>query len=346
MVRHLRLVTLLFVVTGLAVSGGSLFGQSAPVADEFKDLHFRSIGPASMSGRVTDLGVYEANPSIYYVATAHGGVWKTTSAGALYEPQLQDQGPMSMGAVAVSQRDPNVAFAGGGESNNRQSSSWGDGVYKTTDGGRTWRNIGLRNSKHINRIVIDPTDHNIVFVAATGSLWGAGGDRGVYKSTDGGQNWKLVLKGPNDWTGANELTMSHTDRNDRPINRWISWVRPDTLRSTRSGLDPGSIEYSAVTQPVPRPFIQRGTSSCTDAVQSTRVRPNVTRVEPRVISVKSRSNVTGRSSSAARPSARMDPPGEAGDQTVYTTCSWATDTGRPKASAPSRAWASTSAPGS
>ena len=167
MVRHLRLVTLLFVVTGLAVSGGSLFGQSAPVADEFKDLHFRSIGPASMSGRVTDLGVYEANPSTYYVATAHGGVWKTTSAGALYEPQLQDQGAMSMGAVAVSQQDPNVAWAGGGESNNRQSSSWGDGVYKTTDGGRTWRNMGLRNSKHINRIVIDPSDHNIVFVAAT-----------------------------------------------------------------------------------------------------------------------------------------------------------------------------------
>ena len=161
MVRHLRLVTLLFVVTGLAVSGGSLFGQSAPIADEFKDLHFRSIGPASMSGRITDFAVYEANPAIYYVASAHGGVWKTTSAGAMYEPQLQDMGPMSMGAVAVSQKDPNVAFAGGGESNNRQSSSWGDGIYKTTDGGKTWRNVGLRNSKHIGRIVIDPTDHNI-----------------------------------------------------------------------------------------------------------------------------------------------------------------------------------------
>src|SRR5262245_58978950 len=110
MVRHLRLVTLLFVVAGFAASSGSLLGQSAPVADEFKDLHFRSIGPASMSGRITDFAVYEANPAIYYVASAHGGVWKTTSAGAMYEPQLQDMGPMSMGAVAVSQQDPNVAF--------------------------------------------------------------------------------------------------------------------------------------------------------------------------------------------------------------------------------------------
>ncbi len=213
MLKHIRLLVLGLLVTGLAVSGGRVLGQSAPVADEFAGLHFRSIGPATMSGRIADFAVYEANPAIYYVASAHGGVWKTTSAGALYEPQLQDMGPMSMGAVAVSQKDPNIAWAGGGESNNRQSSSWGDGIYKTTDGGKTWRNMGLRNSKHIGRIVIDPSDNNIVFAAAAGSLWGAGGDRGIYKTTDGGQNWKLVLKGPNDSTGANDLAMSKTDRN-------------------------------------------------------------------------------------------------------------------------------------
>src|SRR5262245_8208604 len=208
MLKHLRFVVLSAVVVGLALPASRVLGQSVPVADEFGSLHFRSIGPASMSGRITDFAVFEANPSIYYVATAHGGVWKTTSAGAMYEPQLQDMGPMSMGAVAVSQRDPNLVYAGGGESNNRQSSSWGDGVYKSTDGGRTWRNVGLRNSKHIGRIVIDPTDNNTVFVAAAGSLWAAGGDRGVYKTTDGGANWKLVLKGPNDWTGANDVVMA------------------------------------------------------------------------------------------------------------------------------------------
>ncbi len=218
MLKHLRLLALGSLVTGLAMSGSSVLGQSVPVADEFKDLHFRSIGPASMSGRVTDLAVYEANPAIYYVATAHGGVWKTASGGALYEAQLQGDGQaapvhMSFGAVAISQKDPNLAWAGGGESNNRQSTSWGDGIYKTTNGGRTWTNMGLRNSKHIARIVIDPLDNNIVFVAATGGLWGPGGDRGVYKTTDGGVTWKNVLKGPNDFTGATDLVMSHTDRN-------------------------------------------------------------------------------------------------------------------------------------
>ena len=213
MLKHLRFLVLSAVVVGLALPASRVLGQSVPVADEFGSLHFRSIGPATMSGRITDFAVYEANPSIYYVATAHGGVWKTTSGGAMYDAQLQDNAHMSMGAVAVSQKDPNLAYAGGGESNNRQSSSWGDGLYKTTNGGQTWTNIGLRNSKHINRIVIDPVDNNIVFVAATGSLWGPGGDRGVYKTTDGGSTWKQVLKGPNDWTGANDLVIAKTDRN-------------------------------------------------------------------------------------------------------------------------------------
>src|SRR5262245_59776346 len=171
MLKHLRLLALGTLVAGLAVSSGSVQGQSIPVADQFAGLQFRSIGTATMSGRISDFAAYEPDPAIYYVASAHGGVWKTTSAGALYEPQLQDMGPMSMGAVAVSQKDPNLAWAGGGESNNRQSSSWGDGIYKTTNGGRTWTNMGLRNSKHIGRIVIDPSDNNIVFAAAAGSLW-------------------------------------------------------------------------------------------------------------------------------------------------------------------------------
>jgi photosystem II stability/assembly factor-like uncharacterized protein len=216
MLRRLRLLVLPAIVIGLAVSGSwshRVSGQAAPVADEFASLHFRSIGPATMSGRITDFAVYEANPAIYYVASAHGGVWKTTSGGAMYEPQLQDMGTMSIGDVTVSQKDPNLVWVGKGESNNRQSLSWGDGVYKSTDGGKTWRHMGLRESKHINRIVIDPVDNNIVFVAATGPLWGPGGERGVYKTTDGGSTWKLVLKGANEFTGANDLVMAATDRN-------------------------------------------------------------------------------------------------------------------------------------
>ena len=213
MLRHLRLVTLCLLVVGLAASGSALLGQSqtGPVATEFEDLHFRSIGPATMSGRVPSIAVFEANPAIFYVGTAHGGVWKTTSNGALFEGQFQDNGLISIGAVAVSQINPDLVWAGTGESNNRQSTSWGDGVYKSTDGGRTWRNMGLRDSKHIHKIAIDRQDNNIVFVAATGALFGPGGDRGLYKTTDGGATWKRTLFVDED-TGVNDLVQSVSDR--------------------------------------------------------------------------------------------------------------------------------------
>ena len=214
MLRHLRFVGLSALVLGVAFSGsigGQLTAQSAP-ADPLDSLHFRSIGPATMSGRISDLAVYEKNPAIYYVATAHGGVWKTTSNGATYEAQFQDQGLMSIGDVAVSQSNPDLVWIGTGESNNRQSTSWGNGVYKSIDGGQTWKHMGLPTSYHINRIVMHPTNDNVVFVAATGSLWGPGGDRGVYKTTDGGATWKLVLKGDAD-TGANDLVIADANPN-------------------------------------------------------------------------------------------------------------------------------------
>src|SRR5436305_14119578 len=176
-----------------------IFGQApAAIAESgsagpFDTLHFRPIGPASMSGRIADVAVYEANPAIFYVGTAHGGVWKTTNNGTTFEPQLQDQGLMSIGDVTVSQSNPDLVWVGTGESNNRQSTSWGDGVYKSTDGGKTYSNMGLRTSRHINRIVIDPRNNDAVFVAATGSLWGPGGERGVFKTIDGGKMWKQTL---------------------------------------------------------------------------------------------------------------------------------------------------------
>jgi photosystem II stability/assembly factor-like uncharacterized protein len=187
----------------------------APIAahaQEFDKLHFRSIGPATMSGRVSDLAIYEANPAIWYVGTAHGGVWKTTSNGALFTPLFQDQGLIAIGDVAVSQINSDLVWVGTGESNNRQSTSWGGGIYKSTDGGKTFAMMGLPQSKHINRIVIHPTNNDVVLVAATGPLFGPGGERGVYKTTDGGKSWKQVLKGDDD-TGANDLVMSATDPN-------------------------------------------------------------------------------------------------------------------------------------
>jgi len=208
----LAALILLCVPVARAQNASAAAPPATPVAQEFDKLHFRSIGPATMSGRVADLAIYEANPAIWYVGTAHGGVWKTTSNGALFTPLFQDQGLIAIGDVAVSQINPDLVWVGTGESNNRQSTSWGGGIYKSTDGGKTFARMGLPQSKHINRIVIHPTNNDVVLVAATGPLFGPGGERGVYKTTDGGKSWKQVLK-VDDETGANELVMSATDPN-------------------------------------------------------------------------------------------------------------------------------------
>ena len=214
MVRHLR--HLVCASVALAVHSQALLAQGSapaspmPVAEQFKSLHFRSIGPATMSGRIADLAVYEANPAIYYVGTAHGGVWKTMNNGTTFIPQFQDQGLISIGDITVSQTNPDLVWVGAGESNNRQSTSWGGGVYKSTNGGTTYQFMGLGESKHINRILIDPSNNDVVLVAATGPLFGSGGERGIYKTTNGGATWKQVLK-VDDWTGANDLVMSATN---------------------------------------------------------------------------------------------------------------------------------------
>lgn len=183
---------------------------TSSVATEFDALHFRSIGPATMSGRVSSLAVYEANPAVFYVGTAHGGLWKTESNGNLFTPMLQHEGLMSIGAVSVSQGNPDLVWVGTGEANNRQSTSWGEGVYKSTDGGETFAHMGLRDSRVVSRIVIDPANNDVVFVAATGSLFGDGGSRGVYRTTDAGDSWTRVLE-VDEQTGATDLVMSPFD---------------------------------------------------------------------------------------------------------------------------------------
>jgi photosystem II stability/assembly factor-like uncharacterized protein len=209
--RHYR-VFALGVTAALAFGAQSLAGRAAQSSPSsapetpFDRLHFRPIGPAGMSGRVADIAVYEANPNIFYVGAAHGGVWKTINGGTTFDDQLQHQGLMSVGDIAVAQNNPDLVWVGTGESNNRQSTSWGDGVYKSIDGGKTYTSAGLKTSRHINRIVIDPRNPDTVFVAATGPLFGSGGERGVYKTTDGGKTWKQVLKVDDD-TGANDLVM-------------------------------------------------------------------------------------------------------------------------------------------
>ena len=148
-------------------------------------MKFRSIGPAVTSARIADLAVNPNNINEYYVATASGGVWKTVNAGTTYEPIFNTQGSYSIGCVTIDPNNTNVIWVGSGENNNQRSVAYGDGVYKSEDGGVSWKNMGLKNSEHIGKIIVDPRDSRVVYVAAIGPLWSAGSDRGDYKTTDG-----------------------------------------------------------------------------------------------------------------------------------------------------------------
>jgi len=180
------------------------------VAATFAGLKFRSIGPALNSGRITDLAIHPADKRAWYVATAYGGVWKTTNAGTSFTPIFDDQGTSSIGCVTLAPNRPLTVWVGSGENNSQRSVGWGDGVYRSDDGGKTWSNLGLKASEHIGSIVVHPTDPDVVWVAAQGPLWSGGGERGVYKTTDGGKTWRRTLH-VDEWTGANEV---HLDPHD------------------------------------------------------------------------------------------------------------------------------------
>ena len=163
------------------------------VSGTFSGLQFRLIGPAVASGRVAAFAVNPKNKYEYYVAVASGGVWKTTNNGTTWTPVFDGEGSYSIGYVTLDPNDPSIVWVGAGESNSQRSVGYGDGVYRSDDGGKSWKNLGLKKSEHIGRIVVDPRDGKVVYVAAEGPLWGPGGDRGLYKTTDGGKNWKAVL---------------------------------------------------------------------------------------------------------------------------------------------------------
>jgi photosystem II stability/assembly factor-like uncharacterized protein len=199
------LLTSLFVLSvfaGLAPYAGA---QQNPT-DKFKSLEFREIGPATMGGRIDDFAVVESNPKIIFVGVASGGVWKTANNGTTWEPVFDKEAVSTIGDIAIAPSDPSVVWVGSGEPNNRQSSSWGDGAYKSLDGGKTWKRMGLEATHHIGRIVIHPRNPDVVYVAAQGHLWGPNPERGVYKTTDGGKTWAQVLK-INDDTGVSDIAM-------------------------------------------------------------------------------------------------------------------------------------------
>ncbi|MEE9169566.1 MAG: glycosyl hydrolase, partial [bacterium] len=162
-------------------------------AKTFAGLKLRSIGPALSSGRVGDIAVHPNNRGHYFVAVSSGGVWKTENSGTTWQPVFDKEGSYSIGCVTIDPKNPFVVWVGTGENNSQRSVSYGDGIYKSVDGGKSWKNLGLKNSQHIGKIVIDPRDSKVVYVAAQGPLWNAGGDRGLYKTTDAGETWGKIL---------------------------------------------------------------------------------------------------------------------------------------------------------
>src|SRR6185503_1756652 len=212
--RSKRTITSLWLIASLSLSSTSALAQTTPAAQGppglqgpqapakppinrsddpiLKNFVWRSIGPASMGGRIDDIEAVESNPFIVYIGFATGGVWKTINNGTTWEPIFDTYPTSSIGDIAICQSDPSIVWVGTGEANNRQSSSFGDGIYKSTDAGKTFVNVGLRETQSIARVVIDPKDSNTVYVAALGHLFGPNKERGIFKTTDGGKTWANV----------------------------------------------------------------------------------------------------------------------------------------------------------
>jgi len=210
-----RTVLVLVVAQGLSwakTTGrtASQSGEGAGASSTYSGLTFRGIGPALTSGRIADIAVNPERPAEFWIAAASGGVWKTVNGGTTFEPVFDAQGSYSIGCITVDPKNPSVIWVGTGENNSQRSVSFGDGIYRSDDGGAHWKNMGLKESEHIARIVIDPRDSDVVWVASQGPLWRDGGDRGLFKTTDAGRTWKKVLD-VSPQTGVTDLVMDPRD---------------------------------------------------------------------------------------------------------------------------------------
>ena len=210
MLKYLNFLATLFLI--VLCSFFSLSGQELP-ADFFKHFHYREIGPTRQGGRVVSFAESHQDPYVYFVGAGPGGLWKTINNGNSFESVFDNEGASSIGHVAVAPSDHNIVWVGTGEANLRNSTYYGDGVYKSTDGGKSWANMGLHNAHHIGKVIIHPTDPDIVYVAAQGQYYSEKEERGVYKTTDGGRSWKRVLnvKAGVSYVGATDLVMDSRD---------------------------------------------------------------------------------------------------------------------------------------
>jgi photosystem II stability/assembly factor-like uncharacterized protein len=206
--------------------------------ETFSGLKFRSIGPALMSGRIADIAIHPDNANVWYVAVGSGGVWKTENSGTTWSPIFDKQGSYSIGCVTIDPSNPNVIWVGTGENVGGRHVGYGDGIYRSDDGGASWKNIGLKNSEHISKIIVHPSNSDVVWVAAQGPLWSKGGERGIFKTNDNGETWTQVL-GDKEWVGATDIAID--PRNPDRLYA-ATWQRHRTVAAYMGG-GPGTAIY-------------------------------------------------------------------------------------------------------
>lgn len=224
----------LFVFATLIITSLGTLAQQADLSKQFKNLKPRNIGPAGMSGRVTSIDAVWTNPDHIFLGTASGGVWKTENGGGSWMPVFDEQTIQNIGSVAITQSNPSVVWAGTGEGNPRNSVSLGEGIYKSLDGGKTWKCMGLQKTRNIHRIIIDPNNPDVVYAGVMGNPFAEHAERGLYKTTDGGENWKLILH-TNDTSGVGDMVMDPTNPNKLLVNMYQHRRTPWSLKGGGSG---------------------------------------------------------------------------------------------------------------
>ena len=205
------------------------------------DFNFRNIGPAFLSGRIADIAIDSNNENIWYVAVGSGGVWKTLNSGTTWIPLFDDENSYSTGCVTIDPNNSATIWVGTGENVGGRHVAYGDGIYKSDNGGKSWTNMGLNKTEHISKIIVHPENSNIVWVATQGPLWKKGGQRGVYKTINGGKNWKKVL-GNSQWTGATDILI---DPRNPDVLYAATWDRHRTVAAFMGG-GPGSGIHKSV----------------------------------------------------------------------------------------------------
>jgi len=232
-----RAILLLFCMYLLASEGRHALAQkttdiqSGLTDATIADLKFRNIGPAFMSGRIADIAIHPQNRNEWYVAVGSGGVWKTSNAGNTWTSLFDGQAVYSTGCVTIDPSNAHTVWVGTGENVGGRHVGFGDGIYRSTDDGATWKNMGLKKSEHISKIIVHPTNSNVVFVASQGPLWASGGERGFYKTTDGGKSWKRTL-GDDLWTGVTDIAMDLRNPN---LLYAVTWQRHRTVAAYMGG---------------------------------------------------------------------------------------------------------------